>query len=520
MENQHERKQGVGAMSKSMLIVMVVTMGSKIAGALRETVLASQYGMTVYTDAYKTALLLPCLVLSIIVTALSATLIPAYSSQLKLGRDKADRFINNLFSIGLVFSVVILLLTAAFMKPLVNYATASAQDPKTAELAYELAMIMVPMGVFVFLARITSAYLQANFNFAVPAISQLFLNIVIIAAIMLSQGANILYVAIGTVIGWAVQFLFQIPSMRRTGLRYRPVFDFKESGLREVCILLIPVLISSAFDQVYLFFDNKVAYLGNTGDPTALDYANRVSTMVSSVLLTTIATVLFPNLVRTADNKKRFSDNLSFGINLNLLIALPAMLAILILRVPITRFVYERGEFTSEGTYLTSTLLACYSAGILGVGLREVCNRSFYAFKETITPTIVGVSVVVLNIGLNYALHPIFGAAGIAAATAISSTISGFVLLSVLQRKKKVLDIKRVVGCLWKTAAATAAMGLVLLLLYGVLGLGVKAGMSLLVSLLIACVAGVAVYAGVLILLRVDELHMALNMIKSKLKRG
>lgn len=521
MENtQTPREQGIGMMSKSMLIVMIFTMVSKVAGFAREMVLASQFGMSMVTDAFKTAQNLPALLLSIIVTAMSATLIPVYATELKAGRDKANRFVSNLFTVGMVLSLIILAITAIFMEPLAGIITREAEDPATRQLAVQIATVMMPMGVFVFLARMTSAYLQANLNFTIPAISQLVLNVAVIVSILLSRGENIMYVAIGTVVGWALTFAVQLPSVRKAGLSYRPTFNLKESGLREVMILMLPVLISSAFDQLYLTFDQMVAYRGATGDPTALDYANRISTMASSVLLTTVATVLYPTLVRSVDDRKKFSDNLSFGLNLNLLIALPAMAAMILLSLPITRMVYERGEFTSEGTRLTATLLACYCAGIFGVGLRELCNRCFYAFKDTVIPTVVGVSVVLLNIVLNYALHAVVGVAGIAAATSISSTASGLVLLFLLSRKRKVFDGKRVVRCLWKTLAATAVMVAVLLALYAVLGLATQGGMMLWIKMAITIVVGIVAYAGTLLLLKTEELQMAVGMIKRKLGRA
>lgn len=520
MENiQNEREQGIGAMSKSMLIVMALTMVSKVTGFLRETVLAAQFGATDITDAFKTADLLPCIILSVIVTAISTTLIPVYADQLKHGQEKANRFINNVFCIGLVFSVIILVLTFLFMEPIAMLFMQDA-DEQTRQLAVRLAKVMMPMGIFVFLSRITSAYLQANFNFTIPALSQLFLNVTIIASILLSRGANIMYVAIGTVLGWALQFLVQIPSVRRAGFKPKPVFDVRGPGLREVLILMVPVLFSSAFDQLYMLFDRMVAFRGDIGDPTKLDYANRISTMVSAVLLTTVATVLYPNLVKHAENREKFTDSLSFGINLNLLIAIPAMLGIILLSLPVTRIVYERGMFTAEDTRLTATLLACYCAGILGVGIRELCFRCFYAMKDTIIPTIIGISVVLLNVILNYALHPIFGPAGIAVATSISTTASALVLLFLLHHKRHVVDGKRIFRCLWKTLVATGAMVVALLVLYQLFHLTTAAGITLWLGVALTVVVSIAVYAIVLLLLRTEEFSLALGMLRKRLRKG
>lgn len=519
MQAENEANSSVKSLSKSMLVVMMFTMAAKITGFLRETVLASRFGVSAITDAYKTAFDIPCIFLSVIVTAMSATLIPTYSTQLQQGREKADRFIRNLFTIGLALSAVILGLTLAMLDTLVCRFFLPGASSEAQQLTIRLSRIMLAMGFFTFLARTGTAYLQANFRFAVPAVSQVMLNLSIIIFIVISAGESIELVAVGTLIGWVLQFAVQIPSMYRCGLRPKPVFDLKDPGVREVATLMLPVLLSSAFDQVYIVVDRAVASAA-TGGITALDYGNRISTMVSSVLLTSIATVLYPTLVKNTEDREKFSRTLSFGVNLNLLIAVPAIFALTLLRVPVTRLIYERGAFTAENTLLTSSTLACYSCGILGVGLREIGNRCFYAYKKTRIPTIVGIIVVLLNVVLDIALYPIWGTAGIAAATAISSTLSGVTLLFMLHKQLGVIDMKRLLTCLWKVLAATVAMCAVLLALSSVLSLSEATGKAFVLSMFGVIVVGVIVYAVVLLLLKTEELKSALDMVKSKLRRS
>lgn len=516
MQEKHDRD--VGAMSKSMLIVMIFMMVSKATGFLREMVFASSYGLSQYTDAYKAAFDLPTIALSVVVTALSATLIPVYTGRRGQGKEVASRFASNLFTLGLILSAVIVLLTAIFRETLVLLLLPSA-DAQTQQLAMRLAGIMMPMGLFVFLARLSSAFLQANFRFTIPALAPLFLNLTIIASIVISGGAKIEYVAVGALVGWVFQFLVQVPQARKCGLGLRPVFDVKDPGIREVAILMLPVLVSSAFDQMYLVFDKAVAS-GVVGDITALDLSNRVNTMVSAVLLTTVATVLYPSLVRDTGDRGAFSKNLAFGVNLNLLIALPCMAALILLREPVTRLVYERGAFDREDTLRTSVTLACYAAGLIGVGMRELCNRSFYAFKDPKIPTGVGILAVLLNIGLNYALYPVWGSAGIAAGTAIASIVSGGLLLLLLHKKRKVVDGKRIARCLWRVLAATACMSAALLALSAVLGIGEMSGRAFMLSMLGMVAVGIIVYGGVLALLKTEEIGMAFGFIKKKLKKG
>lgn len=513
MQKPYEREQDMGSMSRSMLVVMILTMVAKVAGFLRESVMARQFGATHVTDAIKTALDLPCYILSIIVIAIAATMIPVYSSKLREGREKAERFMSNLFTVGLLFSIIILVITYFLLEPLTVHVQLRHSQPETQQLAIRLAKIMMPMGIFVFLSRMSSAYLQANFRFTIPALSQILGSLIVMAAILIAPNQDPTYVALGTVAAWAVQFAVHIPQMRRVGLHYRPTFDLKESGLVQIIILMVPVLISSAFDQLCLGFDRLVASQVE-GDISTLDYANRLSTMVSAILLSTIATVLYPSLVRAVDDKKKFTDELSFGVNLNLIIALPATIALIVLCTPVVRVVYQRNNFTAENTASTAPLLACYAAGIFGVGLRELCNRCFYAYKDIKIPTLVGILVVVFKVGLNFALYPLFDAEGVAAATAISSLLSGFVLLFLLHRKRRVVDVRRVLRCLLKVGLSTAVMALVLFALMGALSLDSLAGMGLII------IAGIAVYAICLVLLRVEELKLFGQMFKRRMQKG
>jgi putative peptidoglycan lipid II flippase len=211
---------------------------------------------------------------------------------------------------------------------------------------------------------------------------------------------------------------------------------------------------------------------------------------------------------------------LSFGININLLIAIPASAALILLAQPVTRLVYERGNFTSESTLLTAGTLACYSAGILGVGIRDICNRCFYAYKSKKIPFLMGTAALLCNVALNYLLYPIYGPSGIAASMAISSLLNGFGLLFLLHWNKKVIDWKKITACFWKVAVATAAMSAGLQLILNLLRIQAQTGKMFGLLMISMIAAGVGVYLLFLWLLRVEELHAVVGYFKKKLRRG
>jgi len=279
------------------------------------------------------------------------------------------------------------------------------------------------------------------------------------------------------------------------------------------------VLISSAFDQVYMSFDRSIASQVE-GDISMLDYANRLSTMVSAILMTTIATVLYPSLVRDVDDRRAMTGTMRFGVNLNLLIALPASAALILLSTPITAMVYQRGGFTAENTLATAPLLACFAAGIFGVGIRELCNRCFYAYGDVKAPTLIAVLVVAMKVALNYLLYPLFDAAGLAAATTISSLTSGFILLFLLGRNRRVIDTRRIGRCALKALVATGAMCAALVVLSRALLPADGGGLAYYAAMAGVILAGVAVYGAALLVLRTEELRTAAAMVKSRLGKG
>lgn len=508
-----QKNEEFRSMSKSMGTVMIFMMLSKVVGMARETELSSRFGMDWVTDAYKVALNIPNLILTVVITAIAAVFIPVYNSRLEKGEADARRFVNNLYTVGLILTTAITILTFFLLEWLVSMFM-SVEEVRP--LTLRLAQIMMPMTFFTFLHRLTTSYLQAKFRFTLPAVATLFFNVFVVAGIALSR-ENIHVVAVATLVGTAAQFFIQLPQARRAGLDYRPVVDWKDPGFKSMFVLMVPVLVASCFDQLYTSVITMVVS-GVEGHFSALDYANRINTLVSAVLLVTIATVLYPSLVRDAKDPKAYAGHLALGINLNLLVAIPAAAAMVLLRVPIIRLVYERNSFTAEHTVVVSGLLACYALSLLGAGIREMCTRGFYALEEVKTPTLLSIAGVVLFIILSYALYAVWGVNGVALATAISFSAIALAMYVMLQRRMKDVGQRRVAVCLGKTSVATAAMCLMLWLCTRAFSLTTVGGMRLLVLMGGVMVAGLLVYLGVLLLLRTEELRMVLELFRKRRK--
>lgn len=496
-----------------MALVMMFMLLSKGLGFMREVAMSATFGMNEVTDAYKTAFNIPCLLLSALISAVAAVFIPIFNEKHEKGVDAERGFVGSLFAAGLALSAIVALITFAALPSLTRLMLPNAPT-QTIELTIKLSRIMMPMALFVFLYRLLTAYLQARFHFTTPAAATCVSAICIIIGIYVSNG-DIVVVAIWTLIGMAMEFVTQVPTAISRGFNVRGKISLFDDGLRQVAFLMLPLLAMYVFDQLYIVFD-RVAASANPGDISALDYGNRITTMVSAALLVTIATVLYPAMTRDAGERSAFAGHFSFGINLNIIIGLPAMVALFILATPITRLVYERGAFGGEQTAITAGVLACYAIGMIGVGVKELCNRAFWAQKSTKTPMVIGIVSVVVNIALEFPLYAMFGVSGVALASAISASLASLTLILLLRKRVQHVGGRDIITCLCKTVAATVIMSIVLLILTRVFGMVSSTGRSLIVHLGVAIAAGVVSYLAAHFLLRTKELRLLISRARTR----
>ena len=105
------------------------------------------------------------------------------------------------------------------------------------------------------------------------------------------------------------------------------------------------------------------------------------------------------------------------------------------LATPITRLLYERGQFTPEDTILTSQALIAYGVGVLAYGTSQVMVRLFNATKDTTTPALVGVGSIGLSIGGNWLFREWWGHWGIALVTSVVSYVNTLVLYGLFRHR-------------------------------------------------------------------------------------
>lgn len=516
----NSREINMSKVAKATIGLMIVTMLSKILGFAREVVLGATYGASIYSDIYITAYNIPNVVFSVIATSLATTFIPLYYENYDIGgEEQASKFTNNIFTIVSILGVIIAMFVFIFAEPIVKLFAMGFEGEKL-QITIEFTRIMIFGGVFLGLTGIIKSILQIKEDFIIPGLVGLPLNIVIIISMILSIKIDMMILPIGTLIGIASQFLFQIPFAYKRGYSYKWVLDVKDIFVKKMIHLVAPILIGVAVNQVNSIIDKTLASTLVEGSISSLNYANRLNQFVMAMFIMTIGTVVYPILSKLSNenNKEKFIKSIVQSINSVILLVIPISIGAIVLAEPIVKILFQRGEFDSRATYMTSIALIMYSIGMVAFGLRDILGKVFYSLQDTKTPMINGVMTIILNIILNIILVKYMGHAGLAFATSISAIICILLLFNSLKKKMGYFGQDKILKTMMKSLLASVVMGIITSMSYRLL-ISTLATESIgeVISLLWSILIGVIVYGVIIILFKVEELHPITNIVKNKL---
>lgn len=308
-------------------------------------------------------------------------------------------------------------------------------------LTAQLVKILFPTIIFTGLAYCFVGVLQSLGEFYVPAIISLVSNgLLLMYLIFAGDKFGVHGVAIAMLVAWLSQVVVQIPSLIKYKYTYRFNLNFKNDGIKKVCLLALPIIVSTWVQPINTMVNIRLASSMAGGSAvTALDFANKLYIILVGVFTFAITNLIFPSLSRAVakGDKAEFSALMQNALKYVMFIITPIMAGFLLISTPIIRLFYERGAFGADSTYLTSTALFFYSIGMLGYGVQEICNKGFYAMHNGKTPMVVSMLGIVLNIVLSLVFVKVFdmGHWALALCASIASNVIGISMLFILNKK-------------------------------------------------------------------------------------
>ncbi|MFM2157704.1 MAG: Protein MurJ [Cyanobacteriota bacterium] len=382
------------------LIVAVATALSKLAGLVRQQVIAAAFGVGAAYDAYNYAYVLPGFLL-ILLGGINGPFHSAMVSVLaRRPRQEGAHVlaaINTLVGAGLIGVTVLLVL---FADPLITL-LGPGLDASRHDIAVLQLRWMAPMALFSGLIGLGFGALNAADVFWLPSVSPLLSSVAVIGGIALlwwQLGSAItlpstavlggVVLAASTTVGAILQWLIQLPALSREGLnRLQLVWDWKDPGVQEVLRVMGPATLSSGMLQINVF----VSLFFASGMPAAaagLGYANLLVQTPLGLLSNALLVPLLPvyaRLTAPADRPELIA-RIRQGLMLSNASMLPLGALMVGLAVPIVALIYERGAFDAGAADLVGQLLMAYGLGMPAYLARDVLVRVFYALGDGVTP--------------------------------------------------------------------------------------------------------------------------------------
>jgi putative peptidoglycan lipid II flippase len=424
-------------------VVSLATSLSRILGFVRDMAIAWLFGAGMLADAFFVAFRIPSTLRELLGEgALSAAFIPAFTrTATREGRDAAWDLASVVMGTLIVVLAGVTLLGIVLAPVIVRLlAPGFGQIPGKFALTVQLLQVMFPYILLVGLAALFMAILNSLGHFVTPSLSPTVLNLAMIgAALLVAPRAEnpVLPIAVAVLVGGAGQLLIQVPAAVARGWRPSLRVAPHDPRIRHMAGLMVPGVVGLAITQINVFVGTLLASFLAQGSVAALTYAFRLVQFPIGIVGVAIATGALPvmsaSMAREAVGEVKAA--LQASLRLAFFLSLPALVGLIVFRVPIVHVLFERGAFVRPVTLLTADILVGYACGLTFYIGNRIMAPAFYAMQDTWTPLVTGSVAVGVNIAASILFMGPWGAAGLALATATASA-SNFVMLFASLRRR------------------------------------------------------------------------------------
>src|SRR5215471_11985627 len=428
------------ALLRSVATVGSYTLLSRVFGFVRDILTAAILGARRVANTIFVAQRLPNLFRSLFAEgAFSAAFVPLFAGTMaEHGKEAARNFAEEALAVLLAALLGFVLLGEIFMPAVMSViAPGFAEDPAKFSLAVELARITFPYLLFV---ALQGGVLNSVDRFAAAAATPILLNLFLIAALLLMDRFGW---HDGHALAWAVtgagfaQFLWLMSSCARAGLALRLPVPRLTRGVRRTLAVMAPGTIGAGVTQLNLLISTALASLLPSGSVSYLYYADRLNQLPLGVVGIAVGTAILPPLSRQLrlGHAAEASTTQNRGVELALLLTLPAAVALALLANPILAVLFQRGAFGPTDTAATAAALAAYAAGLPAFVLVRVLAPAFFARHDTATPVKVAITAMAANLCLTVILMQFLAHVGIALATTVAGWVNALTLLALLLQR-------------------------------------------------------------------------------------
>jgi putative peptidoglycan lipid II flippase len=426
---------------------------SRLTGLIRQRVFAHYFGLqSDAADAFMAAFRIPNVLQNLFGEgALSASFIPVYASLLARGdRREATRVAGAVVALlALVTSVLVLL--GVLLTPVLIALIAPGFRGAKRDLTIAIVRVLFPGAGLLVLSAWCLGMLNSHRKFLLSYTAPVIWNVAMIVTLVV-WGARVplpelaVILAWGSVCGSALQFLIQLPAIRRLVPDLRVRLELSEH-VRTTVRNFVPVFISRGVVQISAYIDALLASLLPTGAVTGLANAQLLYTLPVSLFGMSVSAAELPAMSGAAglDATDELRERLNNGLRQIAYFVVPSSVAFVALGDVIAAALFQTGRFTHEDAIYVWGILAGSAIGLVASTLGRLYSSTYYALRDTRTPLRYALLRMVLTTVLGYiaaiVLPPrlgvdrLWGTAGLTASAGVSGWIEFLLLRRTLNRR-------------------------------------------------------------------------------------
>ncbi len=490
--------RSAGAMS------LAITL-SRLAGLVREQVIAGCFAPGA-TDAFWAAFRIPNMLRELLAEgSLNAAFVPVYTEvREQQGKAAAFRLANCVLSVLMVVTGLFGLSIVLFSKAYV-LSISSGFDPGKIDAAATVAQFLSPFLFFLSIGAVLMGMANVRGEYFIPSVASAGFNLAMVfSAVLLTPVCEhaglpgVTSLAIGSVLGGALQLAIQLPATWRDGFRFRVLFDAVGGASRKILMRMGPAVVGVAGTFINTLVDSQVASHYGDGPMSYLVYAFRIWLLPVGLFGVAISTV---NLTHVSRDRARgdmsgFRTTLGSSLRMTLVLTIPAAVGLMLLAQPIVRVVYQHGKFGPEATQATALLLSLYAIGLPAYALIKLYVPTLYTLGRSWVPVSVSLAMIGAKVVINVMIWRAgWSYAWLALTTGLAACANATITSLLLRREVGSLAKERVMSTAFKALLASGAMaGTCWLMGWGLLSvLPGDALVPSIVRLTLQIVAGLAV---------------------------
>ena len=447
------------------------TLSSRILGALRDAVIAATFAVAA-TDAFWLAFTLPnALRVLLGEGAVSAMVVPVFTETRERDGPEAARALYARLAGTMLVVLIAVAALGVVAAPVLVQLYAAGFDASTTAEAISLTRWVFPYIALMGAAALATGALHASGRFLAPAFAPVLLNVAFIAAAFLLRERAVALglgpvgaLALGALLGGALQVLALLPSLRRAGLLVRPRPALGDPAVRRAFRRLAPLLAGLGVYQLNVLMSRQLASFLPEGSLSYLFYGQRLVEIPQGMFALAIGSAALPTLAsrQARGDAEGARTLLRYGLRLALFVAIPASVTLALLATPVVGALLGRGAYGAVQVAETARSLVFLAVGVWAVAAVRTVVPMFHALGDTRSPVVASALNLAIFVCLGVGLMGSMQHAGLALAMSVAATAQLALLLALLHRRSGPLGLGEVGASALRSLAAATLAGAVM----------------------------------------------------------